>query len=592
MLKRFFLIVCGSFVGTFLALVVFMLSAILLSVAMLNMGKGGHKVADKSVLHLCLEGPMEERVGAEELDVMSLIQGGITPYMSLEETLQALEVAKTDDRIEGVLIECKGVSAAPATLRQVRQAVIDFKKSGKFVYAYGNEGYDQSDYYVATAADSIFINPIGAVSVHGIASVTPYFKKVLDKVGVEMQVVRVGTYKSAVEPFMIDSISPANREQQELYLGNIWGTMSSEMAASRKLSVSALNLLADSITFTMPTAKLKASHLIDGICYRHELDSRLKRLCDLDEDDDLRLVSITDLAANYEYKKGKDGDIAVVYAVGEIDGGSGGINSEEIVATVEDLMKDDDVKGMVLRVNSPGGSAFGSEQIWEVLERFKKTGRPLAVSMGDYAASGGYYISCGADHIFADSVTITGSIGVFGMIPCMEELVHDKIGVNVSVVKTNANAEMGASTGLLSKKFTPVQLAAMQNYVNQTYDLFTKRCADGRHMPQDSIKMIAEGRVWDAKSAMERKLIDAYGSLNDAIAWVAQKAGLAQDRYGVLTAPAIEMNWRTMLSSFASMKVQQKLQEEMGLFYEYYDQLQAILNRRHVLCLMPYSEIK
>ncbi len=591
MLKRFFLIVCGSFVGAFLALVVFMISAILLSMAMMNFGKSA-KVADKSILHLCLEGPMEERAGAEQLDVMSLIQGGISSYMSLEETLRALEVAKEDDRIKGVLIECKGLSAAPATLRQVRDGVIDFKKSGKFVYAYSNEGYEQADYYVATAADSILVNPIGLVDVHGLASVTPYFKKVLDKVGVEMQVVRVGTYKSAVEPYMIDSISPANREQQELYLGNIWNTMVSEMAKSRGISVESLNALADSITLTMPTSKLKASRLVDRTCYRHELDSQLKRLCELDEDDDLRLASISALASNYEYRKGKDGNIAVVYAVGEIDGGSGGIQSDEIIETVEKLMKDDDVKGMVLRVNSPGGSAFGSEQIWEVLERFKKTGRPLAVSMGDYAASGGYYISCGADRIFADSVTITGSIGVFGMIPCMEELVQNKIGVNVSVVKTNANAEMGATSGILSKKFTPMQQAAMQNYVNQTYDLFTKRCADGRNMPQDSIKKIAEGRVWDAKSAMERKLIDAYGSLDDAIAWVAQKAGLANDRYGVITAPAIEMTWRTMLTSFASQKAQQKLQKEMGIFYEFYEQLQAILNRRHVLCLMQYSEIK
>ncbi len=591
MLKRFFLIVCGSFVGAFLALVVFMISAILLSMAMMNFGKSA-KVADKSILHLCLEGPMEERAGAEQLDVMSLIQGGISSYMSLEETLRALEVAKEDDRIKGVLIECKGLSAAPATLRQVRDGVLDFKKSGKFVYAYSNEGYEQADYYVATAADSILVNPIGLVDVHGLASVTPYFKKVLDKVGVEMQVVRVGTYKSAVEPYMIDSISPANREQQELYLGNIWNTMVSEMAKSRGILVESLNALADSITLTMPTSKLKASRLVDRTCYRHELDSQLKRLCELDEDDDLRLASISALASNYEYRKGKDGNIAVVYAVGEIDGGSGGIQSDEIIETVEKLMKDDDVKGMVLRVNSPGGSAFGSEQIWEVLERFKKTGRPLAVSMGDYAASGGYYISCGADRIFADSVTITGSIGVFGMIPCMEELVQNKIGVNVSVVKTNANAEMGATSGILSKKFTPMQQAAMQNYVNQTYDLFTKRCADGRNMPQDSIKKIAEGRVWDAKSAMERKLIDAYGSLDDAIAWVAQKAGLANDRYGVITAPAIEMTWRTMLTSFASQKAQQKLQKEMGIFYEFYEQLQAILNRRHVLCLMQYSEIK
>ena len=591
MLKRFILIVCGSFVGAFLALMVFMLTAVLLSVAMMNMGKG-HKVTDKSVLHLCLEGVMEERAGEEQLGVMDLIQGGGMTYMSLEETLQALDVAKTDDRIEGVLIECKGVSAAPATLRQVRQAVRDFKKSGKFVYAYANEGYEQADYYVATIADSVLLNPIGLVDVHGLASVTPYFKKLLDKVGVEMQVVRVGTYKSAVEPYMLDSISPANREQQELYLGNIWTTMASEMAASRKLSLSSFNALADSVLLTMTTEKLITNHLVDRTCYRHELDSRLKQLCGLDEDDDLRLVSVSALASNYEYKKGGDGDIAVVYAVGEIDGGGGGgIDSEKIIETVEALMKDDDVKGMVLRVNSPGGSAFGSEQIWEVLERFKKTGRPLAVSMGDYAASGGYYISCGADRIFAESTTITGSIGVFGVIPCFEELVQDKLGVNVSVVKTNKNGEM-ASMGVLSKKFTPMQQAAMQNYVNQTYELFTKRCADGRHVPQDSIKLIAEGRVWDAKSAMERKLIDAYGSLDDAIAWVAQKAGLGADNFGVITAPAIEMNWRTMLTSFASMKMETRLKEEMGVFYEYYHQLQAMLNRQHVLCLMEYSEIK
>ena len=590
MLKRFILIVCGSFVGAFLALVVFFLSAILLSMALMKMGSS-QKVPDKAVLHLCLEGAMDERQGNEEVSVMSLVTGGNFEFMYLDETIKALKAARDDDRIKGVYIECNGVEASPATLRQVRQSIIDFKKSGKFVYAYGYEGYTQGDYYVATAADSILLNPIGAVDVHGLASVTPYYKKLLDKVGVEMQVVRVGTYKSAVEPFMLDDISPANREQQELYLGNIWGTMASEMAAARGMSLAALNTLADSITTTMETSKLIKSHLIDRTCYKHEVESRLKQLCGLDEDDDLRLVSIPVMAANYEPAEGGDGKIAVVYASGEIDGTGGGIDSEELVATVEDIMKDDDIKGMVLRVNSPGGSAFGSEQIWEVLERFKKTGRPLAVSMGDLAASGGYYISCGADRIFADSVTITGSIGVFGVIPTAEELYQNKLGINVSVVKTNSNSEMNAM-GIYNKKYTPVQQAAMQNYVNQTYDLFTKRCADGRHMPQDSIKKIAEGRVWDAKSAMKLKLIDEFGSLDDAIKWVAAKANLKEGDYGVVEAPDIVMNWKTMLGSFASTKYRQQMAQEMGDFYKYFEQLKAILNRHHVLCLMEYTEIR
>ena len=590
MLKRFILIVCGSFVGAFLALVVFFFSAILLSMALMKMGSS-EKVPDKAVLHLCLEGAMDERQGNEEVSIMGLVAGNSFEFMYLDETIKALKAAKEDDHIKGVYIECKGVDASPATLRQVRQSILDFKKSGKFVYAYGYEGYTQGDYYVATAADSILLNPIGAVDVHGLASVTPYFKKMLDKLGVEMQVVRVGTYKSAVEPYMLDSISPANREQQELYLGNIWGTMASEMAAARGMTVTALNALADSITTTMESSKLIKSHLIDRVCYKHEIESRLKQLCGLDEDDDLRLVTIPVMAANYEPAKGGDGTIAVVYASGEIDGSGGGIDSEELVATVEDIMKDDDMKGMVLRVNSPGGSAFGSEQIWEVLERFKKTGRPLAVSMGDLAASGGYYISCGADRIFADSVTITGSIGVFGVIPTAQELYQNKLGINVSVVKTNSNSEMNAM-GLFNKKYTPVQQAAMQNYVNQTYELFTKRCADGRHMPQDSIKKIAEGRVWDAKSAMKLKLIDAFGSLDDAIKWVAAKADLKEGSYDVIEAPEIVMNWKTMLGSFASTKYRQHMAQEMGDFYKYFEQLKAILNRHHVLCLMEYTEIR
>ncbi len=597
-MKKFILIVCGSFVGSFLAFLIFTLCALAISFSLLFSMSSSMKpsVKDKSVLYLKLDGNVAEYEGANQMGIMDLIQGREkTP--SLNTMIKALHVAETEDKIKGVLIDCNGASASTATLRQLRQAIAEFKKnSRKWVYAYANEGYEQGDYYVASVADSVLLNPIGAVDVHGLVTVTPYFKKVLDKVGVEMQIMRVGTYKSAVEPYMLDSISPANREQQTLFLGNLWKTMAGEIAASRHIDATAFNAMVDNVMLAQPAEYLLAKHLIDATAFKHQLEDRLKVKLGIDDDDDLRVASPEALAGNYDNGSNEDGIVAVVYAVGEIDGSSSpasesGIDSEELVNTILDLKKDDDVKGLVLRVNSPGGSAFGSEQIWEALEEFKKSGKTFAVSMGDYAASGGYYISSGAHRIFADETTITGSIGIFGVIPCAEELVQNKLGINTSIVKTNANSDMGAA-GIMSKKLTPVQMAAMQNYVNRGYDLFTKRCATGRKVSQDSIKKIAEGRVWDGITAKKIGLVDEFGGLDKAIEWVAKKANLNDGYYQVQEYPNDELDVRKFMKLYSTQLYAKEMQDQMGLFYQYFEQTRAILNRDHVLCLMEPMEIK
>lgn len=597
-MKKFILIVCGSFVGSFLAFLIFTLCALTISFSLLFSMSSSMKpsIKDKSVLYLKLDGNVAEYEGANQMGIMDLIQGREkTP--SLNTMIKALHVAETEDKIKGVLIDCNGASASTATLRQLRQAIAEFKKSSrKWVYAYANEGYEQGDYYVASVADSVLLNPIGAVDVHGLVTVTPYFKKVLDKVGVEMQIMRVGTYKSAVEPYMLDSISPANREQQTLFLGNLWKTMAGEIAASRHIDATAFNAMVDNVMLAQPAEYLLAKHLIDATAFKHQLEDRLKVKLGIDDDDDLRVASPEALAGNYDNGSNEDGIVAVVYAVGEIDGSSSpasesGIDSEELVNTILDLKKDDDVKGLVLRVNSPGGSAFGSEQIWEALEEFKKSGKTFAVSMGDYAASGGYYISSGAHRIFADETTITGSIGIFGVIPCAEELVQNKLGINTSIVKTNANSDMGAA-GIMSKKLTPVQMAAMQNYVNRGYDLFTKRCATGRKVSQDSIKKIAEGRVWDGITAKKIGLVDEFGGLDKAIEWVAKKANLNDGYYQVQEYPNDELDVLKFMKLYSTQLYAKEMQDQMGLFYQYFEQTRAILNRDHVLCLMEPMEIK
>jgi len=596
MMKKFILIVCGSFVGAFLAFLLFMFVAMIMSFAIMGSmnleGKKSVTVSKHSILSLDLSIPINERDGAGAIDMMSLLQGeGMPTPVGLNTMLDGIKKAADDKNIDGIFIKCNGVAAAPATLEAVRHALKDFKKSGKWIYAYGYEGINQADYYLASVADSIFLNPVGAVDIHGMASVTPYMKKLLDKVGVEMQIIRVGTFKSAVEPYMLEDISEANRLQQQHYMGAIWSALCDSIAHDRKMSSQALNALADSVVLTFDAQRLVKEKLVDKLLYKQEMYDLLCARTETDKVENLNFVTCADIADNQEATAVGD-HIAVVYAVGEIDGsasmgpGEEGIDSDELSSTIYDLKEDDNVKGMVLRVNSPGGSAFGSEQLWKAIKDFKAAGKPVAVSMGDYAASGGYYISCCADRIFAERTTITGSIGIFGMIPSVNELVENKLGVHMATVKTNENADMGA----MGKKLTPVQLNALQNMVNQGYELFTKRCADGRHVSQDSIKKIAEGRVWDAVTAKQIGLVDEFGGIAQAVAWVAGKAKLGKD-CKTQNYPAIKDPFLSMLDKYMVTRYESRLQGEMGLLYDWHKHLQRIMGRDHILCIMP-EEIK
>ena len=598
MMKKFILIVCGSFVGAFLAFMFFMFAAMIMSFTIMgSMGrmgstKGAVTVSKHSILKLDLGTTISERGGDEAIDMFSMLQGDMPSDLGLNTLLSAIDNAATNDKVDGIYIECNGVSAAPATLQAVHRALKEFKKSGKWIAAYGYEGINQADYYLASVADSIFINPVGSVDLHGMASVTPYMKKLFDKVGVKMQVVRVGTFKSAVEPYMLEDMSEANRLQQEHYLGAIWNEMRDSIAADRKLQSAALNSLCDSVVVCMEVKDLIKNKLVDKMVYKNEMEDILRARTKVDKDEDLNFVSPDDIASFLEEPVSSD-HIAVVYAVGEIDGSSSigpaeeGINSEKLSETIHELMKDDNVKGMVLRVNSPGGSAFGSEQIWKAVQDFKAAGKPVAVSMGDYAASGGFYISCNADRIFAERTTITGSIGIFGMIPSFKELVENKLGVHMASVKTNENGDMGA----MGKDMSPAQLAALQNMVNAGYELFTKRCADGRHVTQDSIKRIAEGRVWDGITAKQIGLVDEFGGIREAVAWVAKKLNMGKD-YKTQNYPAIEDKFMALLDKYMVTRYESKLQGEMGMLYEWHKQLQRILGRDQLLCLMPVEEIK
>ncbi len=584
MLKRFFITVLGSFVGTWLALIISSVMSILLSFAMLGAlanseMKSTSKISDNSVLLLDLGIVVSDR-GSND-DVFSSIYDD-TKTVGLIDLLRQIESASEKKEIKGMLITCKGISAGMSSLYEIREAIARFKETGKFVYAYGYQAIGQADYYLASQADSIFINPEAVVDLHGLASQNMLFKRLLDKVGVEMQVLRVGTYKSAVEPYMLSQISEANRRQQEHYMGSIWNTIAKQMATSRHLSVERINELADSMTVAKGSDYMLSVGLVDGICYRQEMEAKLKKLVD----EDYNLVKPNNINVNNGVGSGNE--VAVVYCEGEIDGSEdSGIISDEVCETIYNLSDNDDVCAMVLRVNSPGGSAFGSEQIWKAVADFKAKDKKVVVSMGDLAASGGYYISCGADYIYAEPTTLTGSIGIFGVIPCIKQLSEETLGIDVDVVKTNANGDFGS----LLIPLSDYQREAMQQYINRGYDLFTRRCADGRGVSQDSIKSIAEGRVWDGRSAKEIGLVDEFGSLNDAIAKAAELQDLGEDYY-VAEYPEVKDRWQRMMERYMNDQAEAKMRSELGVLYEYHKVLKQVLGRQHVLCLMEPLEIK
>lgn len=574
MLKNFFISMLGAIAGFWISLMLFMVSCMILlagslATSLVNSEVNSAEIKDNSILRISFDANIEERGGS--LSFEEVLQDVPAP-MTLENILRAISAAKEDKHIAGIYLDCKGGSGGIATMQAIQKALADFQKSGKWVCAY-SDNYTQGNYYIASGAKYLYLNPVGSVDVRGLGSQIPFFKNLLDKLGVKMQIFKVGTYKSAVEPFILTEMSPASREMTDYFLKNIWNNMSTTIAQNRKVPVATVNQWADSLSvFNAPETYVKAK-MVDKLLYANELTDHLKKITKTKKDDDLNFIdyNVYLASAKVPHEKSNKNKIAVLYACGDIvDTGDKGISAEKMVPEILALAEDDDIKAMVLRVNSGGGSAFASEQIWHALEVFKQNGKTLYVSMGDYAASGGYYISCGADRIFAEPSTLTGSIGIFGMIPDIQGLLNDKIGINLSTVTTNANGDFPTIT----KAVTPYQTAKMQETIARGYDLFTKRCAQGRNIPQDSIKAIGEGRVWDGVTAKRIGLVDNLGGLQTAIRSLAKK--MKYDNYQVVTYPNVEKNFWDMLAEMPMQAKTAAMKDELGTFYPVYLEMKRL----------------
>lgn len=587
MLKRFLLNSLSSFVGTWVAIMLFGIVVVLVIIGLGARFGGGSSMGDinrHSILTLELSGVVEERELEIVPDYSQLINGGIERPQTLNVITKALREAAKNKDIDALYIKCGQLAGAPATLDAIRSEVVDFKKSGKKVYAYGDVLMSGA-YYIASVADSIFINPYGSVEMTGLSSTSLYMKSLFDKIGISWQVVKVGTFKSAVEPYIMDKMSEPAKAQLDTLFGNMWSYMRERICENRKkLSPTKIDSLINVVSISFaPVEDAVNSGLVDKAVYERTMDPRLAKLVGVDEKD-LNFVSPSDLVASdaFDIEKGGKNQIAVLYATGEIvDGSPTGINYEKLVPIITDLAENDDVKGMVLRVNSPGGSAFGSDQIGEALDYFKSKGKPLAVSMGDYAASGGYWISCNADKIYADPLTITGSIGIFGLIPNGEVLL-DKIGVNPQFAGTNPSANFPT----LYKPMDERQLDVVQKNVERGYDRFINRVAKGRKMPQEKVRQIAEGRVWDAIKAKNIGLVDNLGSLEDAIEWTAKKASV-EGKYNLSVYPEFKPSFWDLIvdgGTFEKLTSGFATQNFSEFAVEY---IRHYLNREKIQARMP-----
>lgn len=593
MMKRFFTSLLASLAAIWITIpllgilgVLFVAAAVSLS----DSGKESPGISDGSVLYINLDTALAER--PSNPDMQSIIYGLEDEALLLQPTLQAIADAAEDDRIEGIYIDAGSLAGGLASVNDLAQAIDDFRESsGKWVTVYG-DNITQASYVVAAGASEIFLNPEGMVDIHGLASNITFYKGLLDKLGVEMQVVKVGTFKSAVEPYILTSISEANRLQMQELLDNMWDEVTTRIADCRHTDKVSVNAWADSMLFTQAPATLVGRGIVDSLLYRHQAEDFIRDRLGISHSKDLPLVAIEDYSDpdspfNKLYRTRKGPEIAVLYAEGEIaESGSTGITSDKLVPQILSLAENKDVAAMVLRVNSPGGSAFASEQIWDALEQFKKKGKPFFVSMGDYAASGGYYISCGADRIYASPVTLTGSIGIFGLIPNFHGLLTDRLGITQSTVSTNT---FGAFPDV-TRPLSPFELASMQNMVNRGYETFVGRCAAGRGMSVDSIKAIAEGRVWDGAKALELGLVDELGTLDQAVSDIADKAGLSS--YTLVEYPETKPNvWSILLSASRDLDMSVRRAVMGDEAFKVYSDINRISSLKGVQAISPVIEI-
>lgn len=542
-------------------------------------------VRDNSVLKLDLKGNITERYEESPFDEFLL---GDVAQTGLNDILNSIKKAKNNDKIKGIYINAEPFTCGTASLQEIRNALLDFKESNKFVVAYGGT-YTQGAYYLASVADKVIANPSGIIAWHGISTSTMFFKEALKKIGIEMQIFRVGTYKAAVEPFLTTEMSPANREQTAAFASSIWNQLTKDVAASRNITEAKLNELADQSMDFQEANLYVQSGLVDTLMYKDQVLTYLKMLTGTSNGDKLATLTVSDMKkVPATVKNSSTNTIAVYYAFGEINNMSNtvldeGINSEKVILDLRKLREDKNIKAVVLRVNSPGGSAYGSEQIWREVALLKET-KPVVVSMGDYAASGGYYISCAADWIVAEPTTLTGSIGIFGMIPDVSGLVKGKLGITIDGVKTNKMADLGR----IDRPFNAEESALIQNMVNSGYELFTKRCSEGRNIPIDRLKEIAGGRVWTGEMAKDLKLVDELGGLDTALKAAAKRANL--DGYRTLSYPAQQDKF-TLLMNMAKPEryIQAQMQETMGEYFPVFQLIKNIKNMDRIQTRLPFE---
>jgi protease-4 len=573
--------------GTFITLIVIFLLLFGMVVSMVSFSSHEEVlVEENSILTLTLDQQIFERKPGNPFAGFSFTDMQAEESIGLDEILKNILKAKEDPKIKGILLDLSELTAGAAQVEEIRNALVDFKLSGKFVVSYA-ETLSQKAYYLASVADEIYLQPEGSIDFKGLMVDMAFYKKTLEKLDVEAQIIRHGKFKSAVEPFMLEKMSDENRQQIEQFTGSIWNNMLEGIAKSRELSQKRLNEIADSLLSSTAQGALQCK-LIDKLMYRDELIENLKDRLALDSAATLNTITIdkyVDAADPVKKKIDRSKRIAVIYAVGEVESGEGEentIGSKNIPDAIREARLDEKVKAIVLRVNSPGGSALVSDIVWREIEMAKKV-KPVVASFGDVAASGGYYIACGADKIFAMPNTITGSIGVFGMIPNAQKLLSEKLGINYDVVKTNANSEYIS----LNRPLTPYQREVIQSGIEEVYNVFTNHVAQGRNMKQADVDSIGQGRVWSGVDAKRIGLIDEFGGLDAAIAEAAKLAKI--ENYKIKILPEPKDPFTEVLGTLTGKSGESRLEQELGEYYTHIKTLRSLTKIQGPIARLPYD---
>ena len=586
-MKDFFKYLFASMLGFFLSMVVVFIICFVVIVGIISSMDSDKTVTvnRNSVLFINLDQNITERTPKKGLSNLPLIGSGENDGIGLRDLLKAIYAAKNDDNIKCIYLNVTSPNAGFATMREVRNALIDFKKSHKKIIAY-SEVYTQGAYYLASVADKIYLNPEGSLEFKGFSSELTFFKGTLEKVGVEMQVIRVGNYKSAVEPFILDKMSDYNRKQVTAYVGGLYNTFLTDIAKSRGIEKDSLYKIADDFRVQQPQDAVNFK-MVDALKYKDQILEELKGISGRTKDENVRTVSINDYAKNEVDGDSAKDKIAVIYANGEISGGEGNdnqIGSERISRAIRKARLDDDIKGIVIRVNSPGGSALASDVIWREIVLTRKE-KPVIASFGDVAASGGYYIGCAADSIFVQPNTITGSIGVFGIIPNFQNLMTNKLGITFDGVKTGKYADIMAT----NRPMTEGERFIIQNELNRIYSGFVSRVADGRKKSKAYIDSIGGGHVWIGTDAVQIGLADRIGSFNDAIKAAAKKAKIKE--YKVVEYPDVIDPWKSLMDESTDKIKTYYTKQELGDNYFLYQQMKKVIASSGIQARMPFEAV-